>query len=269
MQAFLTKNLRSPQIDLEMHYTTDGWKTSRVLKSTDVPSPYINGYFYLPFVEADVNNPTGPVKMIGLANDRIFGFQVYTDLDVFYLLGYNPAAGTSWTAALDYLTKRGPAGGTNFTYDGNDLFDLPGHYNGRFKLWGIYDKGQDILGGFRVGEPHPLWRGRLFWRHMEDFPEGFQLQTQVSLLSDKNLLEQYYKPEFDQELNQETFVNLLYRRGVLGGSLLVEPHIRSWVTETAWLPKAEGRVIGWSFLDLFTYDARVSAGYADLRRPSK
>ena len=36
---------------LEMHYTTDGWRTTRVLKSTDVPSPYINGYFYLPFVE--------------------------------------------------------------------------------------------------------------------------------------------------------------------------------------------------------------------------
>jgi len=36
---------------LEMHYTTDGWKTTRVLKSTDVPCPVINGYFYLPHVE--------------------------------------------------------------------------------------------------------------------------------------------------------------------------------------------------------------------------
>ena len=34
----------------EMHYTTDGWKTTRVLKSTEVPSPVINGHFYLPFV---------------------------------------------------------------------------------------------------------------------------------------------------------------------------------------------------------------------------
>jgi len=34
----------------EMHWTTDGWRTARVLKSTDVPSPVVNGYFHLPRV---------------------------------------------------------------------------------------------------------------------------------------------------------------------------------------------------------------------------
>lgn len=32
---------------LEMHYTTDGWATSRVCRSSDVPSPVINGWYYL------------------------------------------------------------------------------------------------------------------------------------------------------------------------------------------------------------------------------
>lgn len=36
----------------EMHYTTDGWKTVHVLKSTDVPCPVINGNFYLPNLAA-------------------------------------------------------------------------------------------------------------------------------------------------------------------------------------------------------------------------
>ncbi len=35
---------------IELHYTTDKWVTSRVLKSTDVPCPVINGWFYLPHV---------------------------------------------------------------------------------------------------------------------------------------------------------------------------------------------------------------------------
>ena len=35
---------------LELHFTTDGWVTSRVLKSTDVPCPVINGWYYLPHV---------------------------------------------------------------------------------------------------------------------------------------------------------------------------------------------------------------------------
>lgn len=34
----------------EMHWTTDGWKTVRVLRSTDVPCPVMNGYYFLPNV---------------------------------------------------------------------------------------------------------------------------------------------------------------------------------------------------------------------------
>ena len=37
---------------LELHFTIDGWVTSRVLKSTDVPCPVINGWYYLPHVHA-------------------------------------------------------------------------------------------------------------------------------------------------------------------------------------------------------------------------
>ncbi len=34
----------------ELHYTTDGWKSVKVLKSTDVPCPVVNGHFFLPAV---------------------------------------------------------------------------------------------------------------------------------------------------------------------------------------------------------------------------
>jgi hypothetical protein len=37
----------------EMHWTTDNWKTSHVLRSSDVPCPVMNGYYFLP------NVPTG------------------------------------------------------------------------------------------------------------------------------------------------------------------------------------------------------------------
>jgi hypothetical protein len=37
----------------EMHWTLDDWKTVRVLRSTDVPCPVMNGYYFLPSV------PTG------------------------------------------------------------------------------------------------------------------------------------------------------------------------------------------------------------------
>jgi hypothetical protein len=229
-----------------------------LFKASDVP------IFFLPYIEGNLNNPSGPVRNIGIGNDKIFGFQIYTELDVFNLLGYYPPPGADWTATFDELTMRGPAGGTNYKYGGTDLFGFPGRYSGSFKYWGIFDHGTDQLGGGRGFEPHPFFRERASWRHVEDFPEGFQVMAQLSYLSDKNFLEQYYKPEFDQAENQETFFYLTNRRGNFSGSILVEPRIRDWVTETAWLPKAEGHVIGWSPLDLLTYDAKLSVGYAQL-----
>ncbi len=50
---------------MELHYTTDGWKTTRVLKSTDVPCPVVNGYFYLPYVEK--NQEVEFAVQVGLA----------------------------------------------------------------------------------------------------------------------------------------------------------------------------------------------------------
>jgi len=42
-----------PQLSIgwtELRYTTDGWKTTHVLKSTDVPCPVVSGFFFLPGV---------------------------------------------------------------------------------------------------------------------------------------------------------------------------------------------------------------------------
>src|SRR5207244_1240631 len=39
----------------------------------------------------------------------------------------------------------------------------------------------------------------------------------------------------------------------------------SWMTETEWLPRANGYLLGESFFDIFTYNARASAGYAQLK----
>jgi hypothetical protein len=38
---------------LELRYSTDGWKTVQVLRSTDVPCPVVDGRFFLPELPAD------------------------------------------------------------------------------------------------------------------------------------------------------------------------------------------------------------------------
>lgn len=224
--------------------------------------------FRTPFVQGTLSNPVGPIHGVTFRHDSIFGYQFGVDFDVFNLLGLDPRPGNRWTASVDEFTKRGPGAGSTYEYAGEELFGFPGKYQGLARIFGMYDDGVDVLGGPRTGEPHPKGRGRFFWEHLQTLPEGWQIMGQVSLLSDKNFLEQYYKPEFDEGLNQETFAYLSKREGFWGASLLVEPRVRNWVTETVWLPKIEGRAIGWSPFDLLTYNARASAGFAELKPTS-
>jgi hypothetical protein len=182
------------------------------------------------------------------------------------LINRNPIEGTRWTGDLDYLSRRGPAAGTSYEYAGKDLFGLTGPYSGLAKLYGIHDDGTDILGGDRgTFDNHPDWRGRVLLRHNQTLWDEFTVQGQLSLISDKNFLEQYYKQEFDYDVNNETFLYLREQRDNWAGTLLTKVHLRDWITEDAWLPRADGYLIGQSFFDLFTYNLWASAGYAQLR----
>jgi len=220
--------------------------------------------FYLPYIQGRITDPAGPLKGLNIRNDRIFGFQVLTEFDVHHLFGVIPPPDTHWTLTADCLSRRGPVLGTYYEYRGSGLTGVSTRHAGSARILGIYDEGPDIL-GFGRGGAHPNWRGRASWRHDEEFGAGWRLQGQVSLLSDRNFLEQYFKPEFDLGLNQETFAYLTKRNPVWGASILVEPRLRNWVTETAWLPKAEGFLSGWTFFDRTTYNAHTSIGYARSR----
>jgi hypothetical protein len=231
------------------------------LRVEDVP------VFYLPVVSGDARDPLGPVESIHLGANRIFGAQIGVGLDVYDLLGLDRIPGTRWRADVDYLSERGPALGTTYDFAGDDIFATRARYSGQIKLWGLHDTGTDILGGGRGEfEDHPDWRGRATARiNVQELPAGFSVQGQISGLSDKNFLEQFYKREFDEDPNQDTFLYLKQQQDGWAWTLLVEPRLRQWVTETEWLPRADAYLLGQSFFDLLTYNVHGSAGYALLR----
>jgi hypothetical protein len=224
--------------------------------------------WYWPRVRTDANDPLGPFVGMGFGQNRVFGTQVYTTWDIFDLFALRPPPGHRWRLNADYLSKRGPALGTDY------LYKLPGSTpgmwgsEGTIKLYGIHDQGVDVLGGNRGPEPiPPEFRGRAGWRHQQEILEGLYFQGQVAYLSDKNFLEQYYKNEFDLGPNQETFAYLSWNAGNWWASGLANVRLeRPWVPETQWIPRLDGALIGRSFFDLFVYDARANAGYALARR---
>ncbi len=224
--------------------------------------------FYFPKVRTDLTDPLGPFVGFSVGQNRVFGTQVYTTWDMFDLFALRPPPGQKWRLNADYLSERGPALGTDYTYMlPPSEMGLAGT-SGLLKLYGIQDRGVDILGGYRGPEPTPPdFRGRVLWRHQQEILQGLYFQGQVAYLSDKNFLEQYYKQEFDVGPNQETFAYLKWQQGIVGASGLAEYRLeRDWVGETSWLPRVDGSLTGLTFLDdLFVYSARGNLGYAQAR----
>lgn len=231
---------------------------------------------WFPYLKTTAEDPLGPLDGLGVNYSRIFGVQVFTTWNIFDLIGVVPQPGLKWQLLADYMSERGPALGTDFRAAGEDLFGIENHYEALIKAYGIYDTGTDILGGDRgtraytgpytyIPITHPDWRGRALARmNVFDLPYGFSFQGQVSAISDRNFLEQFFNQEWNRELNQETFAYLKQQQGIWAWTLLAEQNIRPWITETNWLPKADGYLQGLKIFDLFTYNARADAGYGQL-----
>ena len=236
-----------------------------VVRIGDIP------VFWSPYFQGDAEDPLGPIEGINLGFNRIYGGQFGVTLNAFDLLGMNAPEGTKWRWGIDYLTSRGPATGTDFNYNSQSIFGIPSKWNGMLTAYGLYDNSsmgpfgtRDILGGNRFDYSNPSqWRGRLTWRQTIE-PGNFSnvsIKSQLAGLSDRNFQEEFFKREFDNDLNQNTYVNVRQQEGAFGWNILAEPRIRNWVNETAQLPKANGFITGYDLFNIFTYSANGGAGY--------
>src|SRR5206468_9060257 len=99
----------------------------------------------------------------------------------------------------------------------------------------------------------------------QELPEGFALQAQFAPQSDHNFYEQYFKYEYDTDVNQNSYVYVKQTLGSMAWTGLAEQRIRNWVTETDWLPRVDGYLLGYSLFDRITYNAHASAAFAQLQ----
>lgn len=222
--------------------------------------------FYWPTIATDLTEPGIYLQNIRLKNDSIFGTAIYADWDLYQLLGMRDhIQGTTWELSTDYLSERGFALGTDFDYDRVDAFGFPAPARGTVDAWGIYDTGLDTLGRDRNGITFPdPWRGRLLWRHQQEFASGMKFNGELGLISDKNFLEQYFETEWDQLKDQTTGLQLTQPIGNLSWSIEADARLNDFFTQTEWLPRADLFWLGQP-LGGFVFHSHSHVGYAKIR----
>jgi lipopolysaccharide export system protein LptA len=228
-------------------------------------------FLYLPYLAGDARDPLGPIEAINGGYNNIYGAVVGVTLNAYDLIGIQPLTGTRWRLMLDYLSRRGPALGTEFDNGGKDFLGLPSQsYDGVIKAWGIYDQATDNLGGLRpVNFEPPGFRGRALAREaVYDLPHGFTFQSQIAYVSDRNFLEAYYKPEWDTDVNENTYFYAKQQGDFWAWTGYVDQRLgRQWITETESLPRLDGYLLGvtpfrnFDVLDRIVSNTHASLGY--------
>jgi hypothetical protein len=225
--------------------------------------------FYWPEIQTDLQRPSFYLNDIRVRHDNVYGTQIYTDWDAYQLFGIaNRLAGTEWELSADYLSDRGPAGGTNFTYDGVNFSGFGGPAKGIADAWFIKDDGLDNLGRDRRRlVPEEEFRGRIFHQHRKRLSDTLSFSSELGYVSDRNFLEQYFEREWDELKDQSTSFELRHNLGNMSSTLAANAHINEFFTQTSGA-RADHFWLGQSLFDRLTWYEHTQVGYARMRQAS-
>lgn len=223
--------------------------------------------FASPFLSGSASDPHIPLESITMGHDRILGSQLKTKWNMTKVLGLDTPADFDWKMQANLYSERGVWLGNSVNYIGVEPLGLPGSFFGESEAVWINDYGTDNLGLNRRNlDVSSNNRGRVLWRHNQQFTNSLSLTGEVGFLSDRNFLEQYDENEWDQGKDNETLLSLNYQNDNIAASLMTRFQLNEFEYDTQWLPKADLTILGEPLLwDRLVYSSRTSAGYGQLR----
>lgn len=222
--------------------------------------------FWWPRFTTTLDEPSTLLSSIYFQQDQIFGFWLEAEIDTWELLGIDePPEGYDWTFSVDELTKRGYGGGEYLIINRKDFLGIQGPMQGNFEAWGLQDKGLDNLGRTRIGIEHPHdYRGRVLWQGRQTTLNGYQITTELGLISDYNFLEQYYEAEFEQHKDETTDIEVkkIYNE-TQEWTVYGQARVNPFFTQTNWLPRLDHYTMGKSVAnDRLTWFEHSNGGFA-------
>ncbi len=219
--------------------------------------------FYWPYTSGNLSDTETGLRGIRTGYSDDFGVEFESRWSLFNVMGLEQPAGFDGSLLLDYFSKRGPATGINLDYETDTYFGL---YRGYY----IHDTGNDDLAGkFRDEEPDTQNRGRSTIRHRQYLPNDWQLSFELSYISDKNFMEEYFQNEFDEGKDQETVLYLKKQVDNWAFTSLLQYRILDFVNTTERLPDFGFYLIGEPIGSFATLFSENRAGWVRYRRAER
>jgi hypothetical protein len=217
--------------------------------------------FYWPWFKGYADGM--PLRGISTGFEEYQGVGIEARWDLVTLLGLEPLAEDKLELETAGYTKRGPALGFNWDWD------RPGE-NGNLNMWGIHDniEADERLSTGITQKVPKTWRGYLEFADRLQLGNGWQLNSQVSWISDSTFMSSWRRTDFDNRRENETSLYLKRDSGNTSTSLLMDYSLNSFVSNS-WLlasqgfmldefPKATYRRFGNDIFNTLTYSGNIS-----------
>ncbi len=210
-------------------------------------------FFWIPKAGGDLEQESTALRTINIGSHGAMGSGVSSQWHLFRLLGLVPPSGFDARLELDYYS-RGPMIGSTVKYDRDT-------YSGYASAYGMINNGEDQFGDDRQNIAAPSTRGRVMARHKQILPQDWEIQFEVSYLSDVNYLEEFFPDEYYTGKEQETLIYAKQQRDNWAFTALMQYRLNSFQTQTESAPDLGFDLVGQPLADgAMTFFSNSRAG---------
>lgn len=211
-----------------------------------------------PYLRGSVATSETAIQSLRLGYSRDFGAEIETRWHFFNLLNLETPEGFDASLSLDYFSERGPAAGVNASYKRDRYF-------GEFRSYLLADDGEDNLGRDReAGSDHDI-RGRFLLRHRQYLEDDWELSLELSWLSDRDFLEEFFEFEYNNDKEQETLLRLKKQRDNWAFTAMMQTRLMDFLTQTERLPDLAYFRVGEPLGDRATWFSENRLGFVRYR----